>query len=240
VLRLVLAAAVPASALAAAVAPAGPAAPSDLLPDLKQDFPGAISLDGGRLSFEAIAYNVGTGPLRVRGTRRGRGDIPADQYVRRSDGSWGVRRAIARFRYARTRTHDHWHLVGFSRYELRPERGGRVVRSRKQGFCLGDREPARERAPVTARQEWNTNCGEGRPDLRTLEEGISPGWADPYPPRLEGQVIDVRGLRPGRYLLTHVADPENRLAESDETNNRASVLIELRRGGVRVLRRVAG
>jgi len=63
-------------------------------------------------------------------------------------------------------------------------------------------------------------CGEA-------EQSINVGYSDYYGPLLPNQWVDVTGVPSGRYRLDIVVDPENRLQESDETNNRLSVLIDL-------------
>jgi hypothetical protein len=48
-------------------------------------------------------------------------------------------------------------------------------------------------------------------------------------PLLEGQFIDVTGLPPGRYILTHRVNSTRDLRESSYGNNAASTLLELGR-----------
>ena len=88
------------------------------------------------------------------------------------------------------------------------------------------REP---RAPTHRTQRPFPGRGWPRPQsvLRSLREGISVGHGDDYGPRLDGEAIELTGLAPGRYLLVHHANPDRSLAESDHTNNAASVLITL-------------
>jgi hypothetical protein len=49
--------------------------------------------------------------------------------------------------------------------------------------------------------------------------GISVGWTDVYSYQLQNQSISLAGVSNGTYWLEMVADPLNRLIESDETNN---------------------
>ena len=147
----------------------------------------------------------------------------ADQVMKLRGGGLRTRRGVGSVRYIRLGGHQHWHVMGLQRFELRTPAGRRLPRRvAKQGLCLGDREPAREghrvrRTPTTA------SAGRGAPDLLTLTQGLSPGWTDPYFPNVEGQEIDITGLRSGRYVLVHRADPFSRIAESDESDNAASV-----------------
>jgi hypothetical protein len=98
------------------VALAGPA----LLPDLDQAPPQGLSVvaHGHRLLlvFGSAVDNVGPGELVVEARRVGS--------VMRAWHVVGERRYPLRvpLRYAHSETHEHWHLPGFERYELRRAR----------------------------------------------------------------------------------------------------------------------
>jgi hypothetical protein len=64
-------------------------------------------------------------------------------------------------------------------------------------------------------------------DFNYIIQGVTPGWADIYEWNLPGQYIDVDGLPNGDYVLETIADPDNKLRESDETNNCGTVLVRL-------------
>ena len=151
----------------------------------------------------------------------------ADQVVRLRGGGLRTRRGVGSLRYVRSGGHQHWHVMGLQRFELRTPAGRRLpLRVAKQGLCLGDREPARG---TDSRRVYRGRCGLRRPGLLTLTQGLSRGWTDPYFPSVEGQELDITGLRAGRYFLVHRADPFRRLEESDESDNAASVAISIRR-----------
>lgn len=211
----------------------------ELLPDLDQAAPADISVvrvgDAYRLTFTSAVDNVGHGPLVIEGSRPDRSEatMTVRQVIRREDGSTRVRTTGDRMRYVRSEDHAHWHLLGFERYELRRAPDDRLVApDRKTGFCLGDRYDTQEDLRIEGEPEepvWTEECGRGEPQLLVVREGISPGYGDDYAPRLEGQYVDITGVRPGRYVLVHRANPERTLEESDDGNNDASVLLELRR-----------
>ena len=71
-------------------------------------------------------------------------------------------------------------------------------------------------------------CGLRRPDLLEMLEGISTGYGDNYVAQLEGQYIDITGLRGGRYRLVHSANPTGTLIETDYSDNDASALLRIR------------
>ena len=240
-----------AAVLAAALLAGSPAPPRPLLPDLDQAMPTDVSIrrvDGrSLLVFASAVDNVGRGPLVIEGSRPDDSQRAMTTYqaIGRSDGSH-VYRALGRLLwYERAATHSHWHLHRFARYELRAA-SGRVIRSRKAGFCLGDRyetHPRRRLPGEPAAAVWTHSCGRGSPGLLTLGEGISVGYGDDYPPYLEGQSVDVTRLPAGRYVLVHVANPGRLLREAGYANNASSVLLQLRRRSsgavptVRILRR---
>lgn len=232
----------------ASLALAGTGEPAERLPDLDQAVPSRISLERERgrwlLAFASATDNVGAGPLVVRGRHTGPGTMRATQVVKLANGSSRRYPLDSVLRYVRSPTHAHWHLLGFARYELRRPNGARVRPDRKTGFCLGDRYRLASPPPgAPALPVFRTECGRDLPRLRSLREGISVGYGDDYPPAVEGQAIDVTGLRAGRYLLVHRANPRRDLRESSYRNNAASVLLRLGwRGGrpqVRVLARCA-
>lgn len=219
--------------------------PRELLPDLDQVAPAAISLvvqDGReRLVFLSSVENVGAGPLLVSGRRAGVGEpeMRATQLVRRLDGSTEALPLHARLRFVVSETHRHWHLLGFERYELQSEAGRALGRDHKTGFCLGDRYDAHvsRRLPgEPPRAVWTQECGRAQTRRLRILEGLSPGFGDDYVPILEGQYIDVTGLAPGRYVLVHRVNADRDIREESYANNAASVLLDLRPGSNRKAR----
>jgi hypothetical protein len=208
------------------------------LPDLDQVAPRAVSIErrDGRelLVFLSAVENVGRGPLLVSGARpdTSQADMSATQLVRHSDGTTSTHALRAKLRFVIAETHRHWHLLGFESYELRTPTGKTVGRDHKTGFCLGDRYDAHAsiRLPgEPANPVWTQECGRGQPARPRIREGLSPGFGDDYVPRLEGQYIDVTGLRTGRYVLVHRVNPGRELLESRYSNDAASALIYLER-----------
>ena len=207
----------------------------ELLPNLVQEAPSGLTVsaspDGPLLGFRSAVANLGRGPLVVDARRPSRRSaaMRADQVVRREGRPAVRRRAVGRLTYARAPDHAHWHFAPFERYELRRADGsGEVVRSAKQGFCLGDRYAARRLIPGAAPAPvFTSRCGLNAPGLVRLREGISVGHGDDYPPHLEGQHVRLAGLAAGRYVLVHRANPGRSLKESDYSDNVASALLEL-------------
>jgi Lysyl oxidase len=235
-----------AAVAAAALAFAAPAAcgggaqgfSRELLPDLDQVTPRAVSIkhrdERELLVFLSSVENVGAGPLVVFGTRpsREREEMTARQLVRRADGSTAMYPLRSHLRFVVAETHRHWHLLGFESYELRRLDGTPVGRDHKTGFCLGDRYDAHASVRLPgepAMPVWTQECGRGQPERLRISEGLSPGFGDDYVPLLEGQYIDVTALPAGRYLLVHRVNSGRDLRESSYANNAASVVVQLRR-----------
>jgi hypothetical protein len=226
----------------------------EALPDLDQLAPSKVTVvtkrtgkgRRHRLVFASAVANVGRGPLVIDGRRAaGESRMRVSQRVALTDGTSRRYQGAGSMQFFRSRDHDHWHLLGFDRYELRTLRGSRVVRDHKAGCCLTDgfrmsraREPS-ENIRNTGFDD--TDCGARDPRRRSLSEGISVGWVDDYDPYLEGQWLDVTRVRAGRYYLVHRVNVDRRLREERGSNNSASVQIRLtRRGGrprARVLKR---
>jgi hypothetical protein len=205
------------------------------LPDLDQEPPHGISVveRNGRqlLVFGSAVDNDGPGELVVVGRREGK-TMRTWQVIA------GRRYPLSvRLRYVHSETHEHWHLPGFERYELRALDGTLVGRDRKTGFCL--RDDYSTPAGLYKQPVWTGECRRGHPEAQTVREGISVGFGDDYVPEKEGQSIDVTGVQPGRYVLVNRANPDRVLRERSYANNAASALIELDGGQVTLLRRCA-
>jgi hypothetical protein len=209
-------------------------------PDLVQRVPTGVGVRAERggfaLGFDSAVENHGRGPLRVRGHRLGaERDMTAGQLVQRVDGTRALVSGVGVIRYTRSGGHEHWHLLGFDRYELRRESDHALVRpDRKTGFCLGDRYNTGLAFPGKPKQAViTTRCRLGEPEARSLDMGISVGYGDDYRAYLEGQSIDITRLAGGRYELVHRVNGARRLRETSYVNNAASVLLRVRWAGGR-------
>jgi hypothetical protein len=222
---------------------------SQRLPDLDQELPSKLEVTRGgargghRLAFASAVRNVGAGPLIVSGRRRAATPtMTVDQLIEQEDAAVAVVERVGRMRYVRSPDHEHWHLLGFERYQLR-RAGARtgLVSDRKTGFCLGDRYRVKDaRLPAQPPEPVYTHrCALGRTARLSLVEGISVGYGDDYKPSLEGQSLRLTGLEDGRYLLVHRVNVGRPLRESSYANNASSLLLRLRwragRPSVRVL-----
>lgn len=122
--------------------------------------------------------------------------------------------------------HGHIHFEGYAEYRLREVTAGGGVgdivgTGSKVSFCLLDVLKYIRRIPGTPPVPQYTTCS-------AEVQGISVGWADVYDKSLPDQWIDVTDVPNGQYWLEVEVDHEDRLIESDETNNVARIKIFLR------------
>jgi hypothetical protein len=241
-----------------------PAGTGPQLPDLEQVAPYQVSAYAERrqrrthfqLAFGSASQNVGQGRLVIAGHRSSTASrlMTADQLIDTGDPANPQKvPGVGVLRYTRSPDHEHWHFLDFMRYELhRAWDFRRVGRDRKTGFCLGDRfsvgifrlRSARAAGAMPgAPSGFDRNCGQERPNLLQVMEGITPRSGDDYHPALEGQAIEITGLRSGRYILVHRTNATHRIQESDYANNVSSALLyismdrrRVRPPGVRVLK----
>jgi len=181
--------------------------------------------------------NIGAGPAELDATRPGRARrmIARQRIYRRGGGSivvGGRGRVVwkpipGQFGYWKWENAARMELWSLSRrgVELR-----RVRRSPKLIYCLRDLVRSRPRLRGSPRRARYPGCNQD-PNIRRDTLGTSVGWSDVYPSHYYEQYIDVTGLR-GRFALVHIADPEDVLHESNETNNAARVIVSLPSGRV--------
>ena len=153
----------------------------------------------------------------------------ARQVVLRSDGSRLVIPNVGRVRFVRSRDHRHWHFLDFMSYRLFTRDGWPIGRDHKTGFCLGDRYRMQDHGfPGTPNWPVFTHrCGINQPRKLRVNEGISVGYGDVYPPFLEGQFIDITGVRTGNYLLVQRVNPNHRLLDQHADNDVSTAVVHI-------------
>jgi len=99
-------------------------------------------------------------------------------------------------------SHGHAHFESFAKNEILDQDDNIVAEGRKYGFCLLD-----------------MNCP--NPHYSCSFQGITAGCSDLYSAGLPCQYVDITDtpLGDGQYKLRVRLDPENLLAESDDSNN---------------------
>jgi len=212
-----------------------PLVSNELRPDLDQQPPSELSVIESRgrfrLGFRSATDNVGEGALEIEAFRPGA--LPTMQTVQRlrlAGGGSRLYRRVGFLRYTYSASHDHWHLMGFQRYELRrADDHSLLVRDRKSGFCLTDRW-GNAAAGFTGRRKrpvYTDYCARGNTKAQAVLQGTSVGYSDVYPAHFHGQNIDVTRVPRGIYVLVHRASPNLLIRELRYENNAASVRIRL-------------
>ena len=210
-----------------------------LLPDLDQETPTELIIDASadrswRLGFRSAVRNVGAGPLIIDGAPAvaGQTTMDAEQMIvrsRRARRRWSA--ASGSLRYVRSPDHQHWHLLGFDRYELRrpgDRRRGRATARAASASATATRSPTRARRRRRPRRCTRAAAGSSGRRCSAIREGISVGYGDDYSANLEGQYLPLDGLRRGRYVLVHAVNADRRLLETSYANNASSALLRLR------------
>ena len=241
ILLAALALLVPAAPAAADVNPCVQAQWTGLLcPDLIVKQPGTSAIDTvyGRTVLRTTSSidSVGDGPIELVGRKYAPLLMHARQRIyKQGGGSILVRTpAILRFKLIPGQG-GYWKLRDAARLELwsvdSQNRQLKLVRtSPKQHYCLRDLKRTRPTLKRSPAKEVYPACNQD-PGIDHVTLGTSVGWSDIYPHPYYEQWIDVTGLS-GRFALVHIADPDNVLFESDETNNAARRIIRLPSGTV--------
>lgn len=215
----------------------GPNAADLRCPDLVMRRPFGLRIDRhtrrGRTLLRAgnSIDSVGTGPAELRGRRASRRFMNAVQSIYTRAGRRLTYRTGARlqFKYAhlRRRWWKFYRAASFSLWRL-DSAGNRIRRVRtgpKIAYCLRDLKRTRPRLAHSPRRARYPACS-NNPRQRRVVLGTSPGWSDVYPPGYPEQWIDVTRLR-GCFAYQHTADPRDWIHESNEHNNRTTVIVRL-------------
>jgi hypothetical protein len=207
-----------------------------LCPDLVMRRPSGLYVDRqtepGRVLLRATNWieNRGKGPLEFHGRRAGRRTMSARQAIH-------YRHAKTRLLPARARLYfypipgqfRYWKFRDAARFELwsidRHGQPRKLVRvGPKTFYCFRDlrRSFPSGRSP----RHWHFPGCSQNANARRVTLGTSVGWADIYPATYHEQWIDVTGLR-GRFIYRQIIDPRNHVAESNEGNNVADLMVRL-------------
>jgi hypothetical protein len=174
--------------------------------------------------FNGALPNIGSGPLEVREVTHP--DNTQDVYQRIYDSGGGMTEVlIGNFPNAASIPPRHLWLPGIAQYNLRTVTEGNgvgpIVSSHdKTSMAVVDSRAYNSSLPGAPPNGVYTNVG--APIL-----GISIGYADVYGTALPGQWVEATGLADGQYWLEVIADPYNRIQESNETNNVTQIRVNL-------------
>ena len=218
-------------------------------PDLVMSAPFDLTLDRhterGHVLLRASSSinNHGTGPLELRGHRRSPHSMRVTQIIHRANGTRAFIRtkALLGFKLVSGRRYGftfpdfrYWKFRGAARFQLwsvdRENKAVKLIRfGPKLFYCFRDLFRTRPSGRSPSRAVYPACSQNPRQQRVTL--GTSVGWSDVYPYTYPEQYIDVTGLR-GRFAYVQVADPFNRIVESNELNNVSETFIQLPSGRV--------
>ncbi len=203
-----------------------------LRPDLRPLPAWGISLsqgddpDAGKwyVNFGATVWNAGTSPLLVDGFRRTGTDLmDAYQYFFDAKGNKVGSQAAGTMQWDDRVGHKHWHFTDFAQYNLLDASQKLAVRSGKEAFCLANTDAvdytitgAKWRPENT---DLSTSCGANT--VVAVREVLDVGNGDTYTQDRPGQSFEITDLPNGTYYIQVLANPANKLAELDTTNNAA-------------------
>lgn len=195
-------------------------------------FPG-IPVGTKLLKFPIITLNVGAGPSEIIADRSG--NVSNWKAYQTFYDAQGNRESVlspnAEFFFAGD-GHNHWHVRDFDSYRILDETGTELRFAEKHGYCLEDNttygamqgQPGVSPTPV---YEHSKMCGLGLPNALTIVHGMSRGWGDTYPSTLPDQGINIDGLPDGIYTIEVTADDKDVVKESNDTNNTASIKVQI-------------
>lgn len=206
----------------------GSAAGPALFPDLRTPPPSQLYIERGsdgiyRLRFSNTVANYG-GRLEI--AVDGNRNIYQNVYDQQVGGTrvWSQRVGTDLIFHP---THNHFHFQDFARYDLMTKDKQGVYRrapqsGSKTSFCIFDFQ--RINAPGPSQPQYAT-CG-------ATVQGLSGGWSDTYYAELPEQWVELGRtmLADGDYAIRSIADPYDRLRESDETNNMGITYFSIQNG----------
>lgn len=208
-------------------------------PDLVMKRPTQVTIDRSyedrvRLRSKSSIDSVGAGPIEIIGRRYSARHMKVRQRIRLRRGGAIILKTPAKLVFKPIPGQGgYWKLHNAARMELWSVNAAgvqlkRVRVSPKLDYCLRDLRRTLPTLPRSPSQRVFPACNQD-PLKKSVRLGTSIGWSDIYPAPYYEQFIDVTGLR-GTFALVHLADPDDALFESNETNNASRVLIKLPSG----------
>jgi hypothetical protein len=192
------------------------------------------------MRFQQTFANIGEGPAELRFFVPKDPNDTSHNVMSRTYFSDGTTALTPAGTWEFHEAHQHFHYDNFVQSSLwtADSRGRRtgtapIRAGRKVSFCMEDEkiDDSKWGKPgVGPRVYIAPDClvFASEDDVYNyLVQGLTPGWVDTYQWYLPGQYIEVSGIPNGDYVLETTADPDNKLVESDETNNCGTVLVRL-------------
>ncbi|MDX2601970.1 lysyl oxidase family protein [Streptomyces caniscabiei] len=174
------------------------------------------------LAFSANVWNAGPAPLVVDGFRKPGADLmDSYQYFYDAKGKQVGYTPAGTMEWDPREGHEHWHFTDFASYRLLSEDQTKEVRSGKEAFCLANTDAIDYTVKNANWHPENTDLSTacGSEDAINVREVLDVGSGDTYTQYRPGQSFDITGLPNGTYYIQVIANPENRLQETNHKNN---------------------
>ncbi|MEU6944664.1 lysyl oxidase family protein [Streptomyces sp. NPDC046316] len=209
-----------------------PSVPDVPKPDLRSLPAYGITIsDGGEdipgkdyLAFSANVWNAGPAQLVVDGFRSpGKAKMDAYQYFYDAQGKQVGYTPTGTMEWDPRPGHVHWHFTDFASYRLLKADQKETVRSGKEAFCLANTDAVDYTVKNANWHPYNTDLATacGQENSISVREVLDVGSGDTYSQDLPGQSFDITNLPNGTYYIQVLANPENRLKETNTANNSA-------------------
>ncbi|MFF5933807.1 lysyl oxidase family protein [Streptomyces sp. NPDC012508] len=209
-----------------------PSVPDVPKPDLRSLPAYGITIsDGGEdvpgkdyLAFSANVWNAGPAQLVVDGFRSpGKAKMDAYQYFYDAQGKQVGYTPTGTMEWDPRPGHVHWHFTDFASYRLLKADQKETVRSGKEAFCLANTDAVDYTVKNANWHPYNTDLATacGQENSISVREVLDVGSGDTYTQDLPGQSFDITNLPNGTYYIQVLANPENRLKETNTANNSA-------------------
>uniref|UniRef100_UPI00211D7E4E lysyl oxidase family protein n=1 Tax=Streptomyces sp. rh206 TaxID=2034270 RepID=UPI00211D7E4E len=176
------------------------------------------------LAFSANVWNAGPAKLVVDGFRSpGKELMDAYQYFYDADGKQVGYTPTGTMEWDPRPGHEHWHFTDFASYRLLKADQKESVRSGKEAFCLANTDAVDYTVKNANWHPDNTDLSTacGQENSISVREVLDVGSGDTYTQDLPGQSFDITDLPNGTYYIQVLANPENRLKETNHNNNSA-------------------
>ncbi|MFC8275820.1 lysyl oxidase family protein [Streptomyces sp. NPDC057271] len=176
------------------------------------------------LAFSANVWNAGPAQLVVDGFRSpGKAKMDAYQYFYDAKGKQVGYTPTGTMEWDPRPGHVHWHFTDFASYRLLKADKKETVRSGKEAFCLANTDAVDYTVKNANWHPYNTDLATacGQENSISVREVLDVGSGDTYTQDLPGQSFDITDLPNGTYYIQVLANPENRLKETNTANNSA-------------------
>ncbi|MEW2044884.1 lysyl oxidase family protein [Streptomyces sp. NPDC005476] len=174
------------------------------------------------LAFSANVWNAGPAPLVVDGFRKPGADLmDSYQYFYDAKGKQVGYAPAGTMEWDPRVGHEHWHFTDFASYRLLAADQHEIVKSGKEAFCLANTDAIDY---TVKNANWHPNNTDlstacGQQNSISVREVLDVGSGDTYTQYRPGQSFDITDLPNGTYYIQVIANPANRLQETNTKNN---------------------